>query len=123
MATREPDAIALRKASHAPGTVAVARGNIYLSRELCDIYFPCIASIALIAREGAILIVPLIQESGGGLLLKTRNARGDRVIHGQEFFRDKGFVEDFEERIVPVHWSSESAALVVLGIPKTGAAR
>ena len=97
---------------------SVARGNIYLSLETCDTYLRGLHSVALISREDKILIMPLIQESGGGLLLKIRNAHGDRVIHAQEFFREKGYVEDFQERTVAIHWSSEAAALVVLGIPK-----
>ncbi len=97
--------------------VSIAHGNFYLSRELCDTYLRGAVSVALLAREKNILIVPLTQQSGGGLLLKQRNARGDRVIHAQEFFRDKGFLEDFEERTVPVQWSQESAALVVKGFP------
>ena len=98
---------------------SVARGNIYLSLETCNTYLRGLQSVALISREDKVLIMPLIPESGGGLLLKVRNARGDRVIHAQEFFREKGYVEDFQERAVAIHWSSEAAALVVSGIPKT----
>lgn len=68
---------------------AIARGNIYLPREICDAYFAGISSVALIVREGAIQIVPLSRDSAGGLLLKQRNARGDRVVHAQEFMREK----------------------------------
>lgn len=103
-------------------TVVVAHGSFYLSRELCDTYFRGVESVALLAREQNVLIVPLTQQSGGGLLLKQRNARGDRVIHAQEFFRDKGFLEDFEERSASVHWSRESAALVITGLARTDAA-
>ena len=98
--------------------ITVARGNIYLSRELCDTYLSDIISVALLAREDKVFILPLTRESGGGLLLKIRNARGDRLIHAQEFFRENGFAEQTEERMVPVHWSLESAALVVTDIPK-----
>ena len=95
--------------------VTVARGNLYLTREICDTYLPGVASVALLARDGDVLIVPLIQLSAGGLLLKQRNARGDRVIHAQEFFRNAGLPEEFEPRTMPVHWSRDSAALVVAG--------
>ncbi len=95
----------------------MARGNIYLALEICDAYFPNMQSVALIRREDRILIVPLMQESGGGLLLKIRNARGDRVIHAQEFFRAHGLDEDVRARTVPVLWSSESAALTVSYFP------
>ncbi|MEW6353795.1 MAG: hypothetical protein AB1469_05800 [Pseudomonadota bacterium] len=97
-------------------TVTVARGNLYLARELCDAYFPGTNSVALLEREGCLLIVPLIAESSGGLLLKVRNARGDRMLHAQEFFRARGYVEDDEERNCPVLWRAEVAALEIMGI-------
>lgn len=120
MNTQHPDRGALSDANTARHLVSVVRGNLYLTRETCDIYFPGIQSVALISREDKVMVMPLTQESGGGLLLKIRNVRGDRVIHAQEFFRAQGLVEDFQERTVPVHWSSELAALVIAGIPKTG---
>jgi hypothetical protein len=96
--------------------ISVARGNLYLPREICDTYLPGVASVALLLRDGQVMIVPLSQQSAGGLLLKQRNARGDRVIHAQEFFRSKDLPEDFESRTMPVYWSRESAALVVSGL-------
>jgi hypothetical protein len=100
----------------AAAEISVVRGNLYLTREICDKYLPGVASVALLMRDEEVLIVPLIQQSAGGLLLKQRNARGDRVIHAQEFFRNAGLPEEFESRTVPVHWSRESAALVVAGL-------
>lgn len=98
--------------------VIVARGNLYLSRETCEACLSGIEAVALLDREDRVLIVPLMPESGGGLLLKVRNTHGDRVIHAQEFFREKGYVEDFEERSFPLDWNQESAALVVYNLPK-----
>lgn len=99
-------------------TVSITRGSIYLAREIYDAYFPAIQSVALIVRDDMPLIVPLIQESAGGLILKQRNARGDRVIQAQEFFRDKGYAEDFQEQTIAVHWNSEWAALALTGLRK-----
>lgn len=96
--------------------ILVAHGNLYLSREICDTYFRGVVAVALLLRGQDVLIVPLTPQSGGGILLKQKNARGDRVIHAQEFFRDKGLLEDFEPRTAAVSWSSESAALVVSGL-------
>jgi hypothetical protein len=116
MITPAPDALI---AGHeVPLSVTVARGNFYLSRETCDACLSGIESVALLEREGQVLIVPLTPQSGGGLLLKIRNARGDRVIHAQEFFRQKGYLEDFQERSFPAQWNAESAALVIASIPK-----
>jgi hypothetical protein len=99
-----------------PQEIIVAQGNFYLPREICDTYLRGVVSVALLLRGNDVLIVPLTPQSGGGLLLKQKNARGDRVIHAQEFFRDKGLLEDFEQRVVAVAWSSEKAALVVTGL-------
>jgi hypothetical protein len=99
-----------------PHEVSVARGNFYLSREICETYLPGVQSVAVLVRDEEVMIVPLIPQSAGGLLLKQRNARGDRVIHAQEFFRSRHLPEEFEVRSVPVRWSSESAALVVDGL-------
>jgi hypothetical protein len=103
--------------------VLVARGNFYLSRETCDRYFPGIVSVALLARDDAVWIVPLAGQSAGGLILKQRNARGDRVIHAQEFFRNNGMLEEFDMRTMPVQWSAEAAALIVGGFTKAGSIR
>ena len=64
--------------------VRIRRGNVHLSRELCDAYLPDVAAVALLVRDDAVLIVPLARQSAGGLLLKIRNARGDRVLHAQD---------------------------------------
>ena len=106
------------KADTAQRTVSVVRGSIYLTREICDAYFPNVHSVALIVRDELVLIMPLIQESAGGLILKVRNLRGDRVIQAQEFFRDKGFEEDFREQNLAVCWSSEWSALALTGLRK-----
>ena len=98
--------------------VSVARGNIYLERETCDAYFASTVAVALIVRDDDVLIVPLTAESGGGLLLKVRNARGDRVIHAQEFFRQNDLVEDWDARVVVARWSEQWAAMLVSGIPR-----
>lgn len=96
--------------------ISIARGNFYLSRATCDAYLPGVVSVALLARDDEVLIVPLTQESVGGLLLKQRNAHGDRVIHAQEFFRNKELPEPGELTAVSAHWSQDSAALVIGGL-------
>jgi hypothetical protein len=97
--------------------VSIRRGSIYLSRELCDAHLPDAGAVALLARDDDVLIVPLARQSAGGLLLKVRNARGDRVVHAQEVLRARGLPEDFEERRFTVHWAGELKALAILGLP------
>lgn len=95
----------------------VSAGNLHLSREACERWLPGVETVALLKRDAQVVIVPLMRESGGGLLLKVRNARGDRVIHAQEFFRVHGFAEDFGSRRVAMRWDESSAALMLSGVP------
>jgi hypothetical protein len=103
-------------ASCAAREISVGRGNFYLPREICDTCLPNVAAVALLWRDGEVLIVPLSQQSAGGLLLKQRNSHGDRVIHAQEFFRSHNLLEEFALKSMPVRWSKDSAALVVSGL-------
>ena len=98
-------------------SAGVAAGNLHLTREACERWLPGVESVALLSRDGKVLIVPLTRESGGGLLLKVRNARGDRVIHAQEFFRMHGYSEDFSPRRVAIRWDDSAAALVLSDVP------
>jgi hypothetical protein len=101
-------------ADHADEACAVlVAGNLYLSRETCQLFLPGIESVALIRRDGRVLIVPLTRESGGGLLLKYRNSRGDRVIQAQEFFRSLALSEDFVRHRVAIQWDDSTAALAL----------
>jgi hypothetical protein len=101
----------------AAASVHLKRGTIHFPRELCDEYFPGISAVALLERDGDVLIVPLAGNSAGGLLLKLRNARGDRVLHAQEFLRGHGFREDFKDRPCVVRWDDAMHALVLTGLP------
>lgn len=98
--------------------VSIRRGNIHLSRELYDAHLPNADAVALLCRDDAVLIVPLTRQSAGGLLLNVRNARGDRVVHAQEFLRARGLPDDFEERRFPVQWVAELKALAIPGLAK-----
>jgi len=115
---------ATQRADGSPMTdVRIARGNIYLTRETCEQFFTGIESVALLRRDAAVQIVPLQRGSAGGLLLKVRNAHGDRVIHAQEFLRGNGFIDDFVERVVPARWDPKSASLVLADVPRVAPAR
>jgi hypothetical protein len=97
----------------------VSGGSVHLAGAACARFLPGAVSVALLARGDRVLVLPLTPESGGGLLLKVRNARGDRVINGQEFFRNHGFVEDGVARRVAMHWDPAAAALVLTGLART----
>ncbi len=109
---------AIEPAVHATMVVRISRANLYLSCEIYDAYLSGMQSVALLEREGQMMIVPLMSGSAGGLLLKLRNGHGDRVIHAQEFFREHGFVEDFEERTCSLVWNPQLAALTIADVPR-----
>ena len=93
-----------------PVDVRVERGQIYLDAEVVARCYPDIEAVALIERDGAAWIVPV--RGGGGLILKQRNARGDRVVQALEFLRQRDFDRD-EPRHVRARWDADWAALVI----------
>lgn len=90
--------------------ITLKNGNLYLDSELYDTYFNTINAVALLKQESTFLIMP-VQQAGGGLLLKIKNAKGDRIIHAIEFFQQYIMVTD-EEISLDVEWSSELCALM-----------
>lgn len=96
-------------------TVKIGRGSIYLPCDVCERWLNGVEHVALLARDADVLIVPLTR-SPGGLLLKLRNSRGDRVIHASEFLRGLGIPEDLSERCYSVQWRSDLAALEIRAV-------
>lgn len=94
-------------------TVKIGRGNIYVPLETYETYLKNIESVAILPHEKGILLIPLIQQSAGGLILKIKNLRGDRVVHSQEFFRNNNISESFEETEYEVFWENERHALLI----------
>ena len=89
--------------------IILKNGNLYLDSELYDTYFNTINAVALLKQESTFLIMP-VQQAGGGLLLKIKNAKGDRIVHAVEFFQQYITVTD-EAISLDVEWSSEHCAL------------
>ncbi len=56
-----------------------AQGYLHLPAALAQRYFPADLLVAL-PRDGEIWLAPLRGPAAGGLLLKQRNARGDRSV-------------------------------------------
>ncbi len=98
-------------------TLRIRNGSLYLDLELYQTYFKGLDSVILLRQNGKVLMMPVMHPGGGGMLIKIRNARGDRVIHAQEFFRDQG-LDEFIDQILPAHWNAEMAALEI-EIPST----
>jgi hypothetical protein len=72
-------------------------GRLHIEREAYDELFDACLAVALIAREDGWWLLPL-RGGAGGLQIKIRNARGDRVIESQEFFRSQGLDDSPQPR-------------------------
>jgi hypothetical protein len=83
----------------ATASIELREGRLYLSRDLCDAYFAGCPYAALLARDGEWWLLPLAS-GAGGLQLKIRNARGDRVIEAREFFRAQDVPETGEPMLL-----------------------
>lgn len=95
-------------------SIRIQKGSLYLPHSLYQHYFDGLQSVILLLRESSLYILPVRHPGGGGLLMKIRNARGDRVVHADEFFRDHALDEKFSDnQQYPVHWDNDNAALVV----------
>jgi len=60
-----------------PTVEITAEGQLRMSAEVAAEYFPADALVA-VPRGRELWLMPLVGPEGGGLLLKQRNARGDR---------------------------------------------
>lgn len=72
--------------------VEIRAGRLYLPAQTYESALAGHAAVALLARDGHWWLIPL-KSGAGGLQIKQRTARGDRVIEAREFLRAQG-VED-----------------------------
>ncbi len=96
--------------------IQIRHGNIYIDSDIHDKYFSGLESVALLNRDGYTYIMPLRSGSSGGLLLKMRNAKGDRVIHSIEYLNELGIPYE-DELQVEAKWDAAMSGLC-LDIPK-----
>ncbi|ADG07182.1 hypothetical protein [Kyrpidia tusciae] len=90
-------------------------GYVYLSAEEAT-RFPTGTAIALV-RGGELWLMPVSHPGAGGLLLKWRNARGDRSLFVEELLP-----EGVEPGMREASWDGERAALrIPLGLPRPAA--
>ncbi|MBL4682287.1 MAG: hypothetical protein JKY88_16405 [Pseudomonadales bacterium] len=99
------------RAADSNADLGLSRGSLYLSVEYYTRYFNGLGSVILVNRDKQLLVMPVHNEASGGLLMKIRNARGDRIIHAQEFLAFHG-LENVDEE-VQGKWDTELSALVL----------
>ena len=89
--------------------VRIERGHIYISAMMYEEYFSDTKSAALFQRDQQICLIPLRQEAGG-LLIKLKNIKGDRVIDANEFLRGIGITESWSGT-AEVEWDHAQSVL------------
>ena len=103
---------ALRAAAAAPVQIQVAGGDLLLDHALYERHLRGSASVALVRAADQMMIFPMHAAEHGGLLLKQRNASGDRIVHAQAFFRDNA-LDDSTAQCLEAVWDAQRAALVM----------
>lgn len=102
-------------------SVSIGAGCLRVPREIYELYLGGAESAALVVRDGQVLLLPLRGPVAGGLLLKQRNLRGDRVLLATDFLADLGLDRFAAEREYAVRWLAGAGALLIdgLAVPNT----
>ena len=91
-------------------TISLRGGNLYLKAAVYDQYFRGVETVILLRRDDDLHIMPVAHAAAGGYLIKLKNAAGDRVISGADFFRNQGVSDDICAEF-DIAWNTEAAAL------------
>jgi hypothetical protein len=89
--------------------VELRTGRLYLPVETYEHALVGYPAVALLARDDAWWLIPL-KGGAGGLQLKLRTARGDRVVEAQEFFRAQGLEDTHEPRTFDLQFEPSRGA-------------
>lgn len=91
--------------------VELHRGSLRLTKETYDRFFDGRDGVILLDKDDRVLVIP-VEDVTGGLLLKQRNLRGDRVVHAHEFLEARGVDRD-DVRALTAVWDGELGALAL----------
>lgn len=69
------------------------RGSLQLPRAVFEQHFGQRTAAAILPREAGLVLLPVFPEDGG-LLVKQRNARGDRAVEVRDAFRQRGWDDE-----------------------------
>lgn len=89
--------------------ISIRRGSIQVPRTLYDAVFDRREGVVPFVLDGALCLMP-VEQVNGGLLVKIRNAKGDRVIDAAEFLRNQGW-SDWDDMVCTATWESTLGAL------------
>ena len=99
--------------------VHIGDGRIVLPRDTYELYMAGAGSAALIESDGQAYLLPLSGPIAGGMLLKQRNAAGDRVMLAPDFLAERGLGRFSAEREFKVRWVAKAGALLIDGLALT----
>jgi hypothetical protein len=99
--------------------VSIGGGCVRVPHETYELYLGGAASAALVDRDGQVLLLPLRGPVAGGMLLKQRNLRGDRVMLASDFLAGHGIDPFAADREFNVRWIAEAGALLIEGLEAT----
>jgi hypothetical protein len=103
--------------------VELRGGRLYLPASTHEQVLESYPAVALLARDHAWWLIPLAA-GAGGLQLKQRTARGDRVVESQEFFRAQGLEDTHEPQMLELEFEpSRGAFKLVTASPHKGSDR
>ena len=102
-------------------SVTIGAGSLRLPSATYTQFFGGVSSAALVSRDGQVWLLPLRGPVAGGLLLKQRNLRGDRVMLATDFLAPLGLGPEAGERGFEVRWVDEAQALLIVGLGATPA--
>ena len=96
--------------------VFIGDGRVVVPVATYELYLAGASSAALVERDGQIFLVPLHGPTAGGMLLKQRNAQGDRVLLATDFLAERGRGRFTPERSCTVRWVAEAGGLLIEGM-------
>ncbi len=96
--------------------VRAGDGRVLIDRSTCALYLANAPAAALVERDGQVFLVPLSGPVAGGMLLKQRNAAGDRVLLATDFLAERGLGRFSAEHEFPVRWVAEAGGLLIEGL-------
>lgn len=96
--------------------ISVRRGALHFGPAQVARWFGAAGGVALLYRNDLLYVLPLVEPTAGGLLLKLRSPAGDRVVEAQEFFRKSG-LDDWAETSCTASWDDGVGGLSIQ-VPK-----
>ncbi|MEW5834429.1 MAG: hypothetical protein ACOZJZ_23345 [Pseudomonadota bacterium] len=92
-----------------PLVVELRAGRLHVPASTYEQALQGCPAVALLERDHAWWLIPLAA-GAGGLQLKLRTARGDRVVEAQEFFRAQGLEDTHEPRTLGLEFEPSRGA-------------